>query len=363
MVAPIYHGGFIIGVLGMDILYEDLLEQINSIEIYETGFAFLMDRDGKVVYHPEMDVALANMELTDSLERDLLRRRGTCDMLVRYTHKGQPWQLAFSILTDDHKVAITAPVSEITASQRRITLLLLLVAVVILAIFTIVTMVLMGTLTRPLIRLTAASKRLIAGDYEVELDYDGQDEVGILTQAFRQMRDHLKLYITNLNKQAHTDAMTGVKNKGMFNESMQALNEEILSKNGDVEFAIVIFDLNNLKGINDAYGHARGDIYLQTACRMICKVFTHSPVFRMGGDEFSVILQRGDYLNREVLWEEFDQRVIDHNQSAKNPWDEINVSKGMAVYNSAIDKIVEQVLTRADDRMYEAKRASKVKRG
>ena len=118
---------------------------------------------------------------------------------MRYDRNGEQWQLAFNTLSDDHKVGVTVPVSEITASQRQLTLLILLLAVVILALFTVITLLIMNALTRPLLRLTSASQRLVAGDYDVELNYEGKDEVGILTRAFRQMRDHLKLYINDLS--------------------------------------------------------------------------------------------------------------------------------------------------------------------
>jgi GGDEF domain-containing protein len=54
-----------------------------------------------------------------------------------------------------------------------------------------------------------------------------------------------------------------------------------------------MFDLNDLKHINDRYGHERGDEYIVNCCRLICQVFKHSPVFRIGGDEF-VALLRGE---------------------------------------------------------------------
>ena len=277
---------------------------------------------------------------------------------MRYNRDGKAWQLAFCTLSDDHKVAVTVPVSEITASQRQLTLLILLVAVVILAVFTAITLLIMNALTKPLLRLTSASQRLAAGDYEVELDYEGKDEVGILTRAFRQMRDHLKLYINDLNAKAYTDAMTGVRNKGAFNTYLGRLDAAVRLGGAEVApaFAIIIFDCNRLKRINDQHGHSAGDSYLQRACRLICQVYDHSPVFRLGGDEFAVVLQREDYENRDALKREFERRAAEQNAVARQPWDEVNVSMGMAVYEPGRDESAEQVLRRADELMYEAKR-------
>lgn len=360
-VAPIFHQGFVVGVLGMDILFDTMVEQLDELKVYDSGFSFLMDRDGDVVYHPDTGLVSETFELDGSLGRDLLKRRSTGDMLVRYDRNGQEWQLAFCTLSDDHKVAVTAPVAEINASRRQLTLVILLVAVIILALFTLVTLLLMNALTKPLLHLTSASQKLVAGDYDVELSYEGNDEMGILTRAFRQMRDHLKLYISDLNSRAFTDAMTGVKNKGAFAATVAKL-EDAIQAGSEPEFGIVMFDCNDLKYINDTFGHSAGDTYLKTACSLICRVFSHSPVFRLGGDEFGVILQGVDFENRQTLMSIFDRTAREHNAFATETWDRVNISKGMAVYEPMIDKTVEMTLARADARMYENKQRYKAQK-
>ncbi len=357
-VAPIYHSGFLLGVLGMDILFDTMIEQIDDVKVYETGFAFLMDRDGNIVYHPDMEVGGTPIQLDENLDANMMKRRSTGDRLVRYDRNGEQWQLAFNTLSDDHKVAVTVPVSEITASQRRLTLMILLVAVVILAAFTVITLLIVNALTRPLLRLTSASQRLAAGDYAVELDYDGRDEVGILTQSFRQMRDQLKLHINDLSAKAYTDAMTGVKNKGAFDACLARLDEALQAqdKENQPAFAIIMFDCNRLKQINDQHGHSAGDAYLQKACKLICKVYAHSPVFRLGGDEFAVVLQNDDYENRDALFSEFERDSRALTEEASRPWEAVDVSMGMAVFEPGRDRSAAQVLQRADGLMYEAKR-------
>jgi len=359
-VTPIYHHGFVVGVLGMDILLDTLIDHTDDVKVYDTGFAFLMDRDGYILYHPDTEITTDPVLFDPVLTRDLMRRRNTGDMLIRYNRNGEPWQLAFSAINDDFKVAVTAPVSEINAYQRQMTLILLLVAVVILAVFTLVTLLIMNKLTKPLVLLTAASKRLMSGDYDAELSYSGNDEIGILTRAFRQMRDHLKLYINDLNNRAYTDAMTGVKNKGAFDALASRINSSISLGGAHMpEFAITMLDCNELKSINDVYGHDHGDLYLKVACTLICQVFAHSPVFRLGGDEFAVLMQQADYENRDRLMDEFDRRACQINAAAQQPWEKVNISKGMAVFQPGFDGTVEQVLHRADELMYQKKRESK----
>ena len=360
-VAPIYHRGFLLGVLGMDILFDTMIELIDGVKVYDTGFAFLMDREGNIVYHPDVGIVPEKVRLDENLDVKTMKRRSTGDELVRYDRNGEQWQLAFNTLSDDHKVGVTVPVSEITASQRQLTLLILLLAVVILAVFTVITLLIMNALTRPLLRLTSASQRLAAGDYAVELDYEGRDEVGILTRSFRQMRDQLKLHINDLSAKAYTDAMTGVRNKGAFDAYLARLDDGMRAEEPERQgaFAIVMFDCNRLKQINDQHGHSAGDTYLQRTCKLICHVYAHSPVFRLGGDEFAVVLQGGDYENRDALLSEFERLSKERNATADQPWDAVDVSKGMAVFDPDVDRSAAQVLERADRLMYEAKRQGK----
>lgn len=126
------------------------------------------------------------------------------------------------------------------------------------------------------------------------------------------------------------------------------------------KFALILLDCNNLKQINDEFGHDHGDIYLKTASSVICNVFSHSPVFRIGGDEFVVLLQKQDFANREQLLQLFDQKASEINAATGKKWEQINISKGIAIYEPGNDKNVEEVLHRADEQMYKDKKTRKM---
>ena len=111
--------------------------------------------------------------------------------------------------------------------------------------------------------------------------------------------------------------------------------------------------------INDGYGHEKGDLYLKATCTTICQVFAHSPVFRIGGDEFAAVLQHGDYEKRHELLELFDERCMDLHAMAENPWEKANVARGMAEYDPEKDQSAADVVRRADQLMYAHKRSQK----
>ena len=83
-------------------------------------------------------------------------------------------------------------------------------------------------------------------------------------------------------------------------DAEEVLDRQILEGNKP-EFAITILDVNDLKQVNDTLGHQAGDKYLCEASKIICNIFAHSPVFRIGGDEFAVISQGSDYENIDEL--------------------------------------------------------------
>ena len=154
-------------------------------------------------------------------------------------------------------------------------------------------------------------------------------------------------------RQANIDSMTGVRNKRAYLEAEERL-EFTVKETEDPKFAISIIDINDLKYINDEFGHQAGDQYIREACRVVCTTFKRSPVFRVGGDEFCVISQGDDYENiKELL-----QKIEDHNTEALNNGGVV-IACGTAFNEKG--ESVSDVYKRADKIMYENK--VKLKKG
>ena len=159
--------------------------------------------------------------------------------------------------------------------------------------------------------------------------------------------------IGKLSEENYKDALTGVGSKSAYIKKIDDINEKL--ERGYVEFAIVMVDMNNLKTINDDYGHRAGDQYIRGCCRLICDAFKHSHVFRVGGDEFVAFLQGADYDDRTMLCEKLKKRFresyLDENEE---PWLRFSAAVGMAS-SMPTDNAVEFVFKRADEDMYENK--------
>ncbi len=356
---PIYWRGQFVGVVGIEIDYSTMAEQVESIRLYGNGYAFLSDSDGNIFFHPKIDVSQLTEETKPVLPYDAIAK----NTFIRYTYDGVEKIAAWLPLSNGMRLNVAVPVSETEGEWERLVGNYLVFAAIVLVAASILTMFYTRRVTRPLVQLTEAAEQIDKGNYDYDLNYDRDDEVGRLTNTFKRLSGHMKDHISDLNKRAYVDALTSVRNKGAYTtyiEDMQKRMDEGGSQ--EMAFAVGVFDCDNLKRINDRYGHEKGDVYLKTASRLICHVFQHSPVFRIGGDEFSVILQNADYENREVLVEQFKAGMVEISASAKHEWEEAHIAMGIAVYDSQRDRSVNDVIRRADESMYENKRGRKAGR-
>lgn len=179
-----------------------------------------------------------------------------------------------------------------------------------------------------------------------------QREVEFARETLRQQAE-----LAEASRKANTDALTGVGSAAAFQGKIIELNRKIAE--GSVPpFAIVEFDVNDLKRVNDTYGHDAGNIYLKQNCQFICKLFQHSPVYRVGGDEFIAILGKEDYAQRSVLLKQLDAQNRE-SQTDRQACERINFSFGLAVYDAVRDRSADEVFKRADTTLYRYKNALK----
>ena len=152
---------------------------------------------------------------------------------------------------------------------------------------------------------------------------------------------------------ASRDALTGVKSRHAYQEKERELDEQIGNRTAG-DFGIVVCDLNGLKLINDEFGHKAGDERIRQASRLICELFSHSPVYRNGGDEFVVYLAGRDYEDRAQLMQALHDRSVANIETG-----DVVVSGGLAVFDRNADARLRPVFDRADAAMYKEKQLLK----
>ena len=152
---------------------------------------------------------------------------------------------------------------------------------------------------------------------------------------------------------AYTDPLTGIKNKHAYVEKEEEL-DTLIAKSEIKELSVIVFDLNDLKYINDNLGHNYGDEYIMKSVALIKKYFPNDLLYRFGGDEFVLPIVGPTYKDRHELLKLFNKEV-DNNINTSEPI----ISTGISDYRPGIDNTYRAVFVRADERMYIRKKQLK----
>lgn len=171
---------------------------------------------------------------------------------------------------------------------------------------------------------------------------------------------HIMLEKINIEKNISShDALTKVMSRLSYDEKIKEIDREISEAPSGIKFAVCECDLNNLKVINDSFGHDTGDTYIINCCKVICNFFKHSPVYRIGGDEFVAILRTDDYDRIEEIKKELLDFSIEEMKKQISVPEKKSFATGFAIFNPQNDKSFADVIKRADIEMYENKKMLK----
>jgi len=226
--------------------------------------------------------------------------------------------------------------------------------------------------------IAAASRKISEGDFDVTLEVEGNDSVSLLNAAINTMKEKIKYFI-NREKQevvklkteierreeaeeknlymARHDPLTDLPNRLAFQETLE--REIYRARRFDRQFALILFDIDYFKNINDTYGHDVGDLLLKNVADRL-KQFCRKEDFvsRLGGDEFAIVItdlvsptDAGIFSRKlqEILKDQFqfNQIAID-----------MSVSIGISTFPSSGTSYTE-LYKHADVALYEAKHAGR----
>ncbi len=182
-----------------------------------------------------------------------------------------------------------------------------------------------------------------------------------IMRALESFKMNLELVKLNdkLASLMEQDTLTKVKNRTAFEKYVSLIEEGIVNKTSPA-FAAIYLDINDLKVINDAHGHEKGDEYIKNCCSFICENFKRSPVFRIGGDEFVVIAIGDDYMNYRLLIAAM-REAMQKKAKEKDFVKRISIATGYAEYKPDMQTTFNDILKQADDMMYQVK--SEMKNG
>lgn len=333
-VVPMYKNDTTIGVLGMDINFNYITERVKHIKVYDSGYAYITGLNDRVIYHPTLKYGA-----------EVPKQKG--------------WKVFKCSLDNGMILNITVPISEINQARNGLMRNMLINSVLLVILFILITIFITNRMIAPLQKLNQIAIEISGGNYDVDFNFKRpNDEIGQLADSFANTVSTLKEYTAYINGLAYKDSLTGVRNRTAYDSQVEML-EAALEENKDLKFAIAVFDVNNLKKVNDSLGHEKGDELIREACKIICKIFSHSAVFRIGGDEFAAIIRDANYNDIDALFDNFKKNM---EASTKNnePEKRVSVAYGWSAYEADTDNgRVESVFKRADEIMYEKKKQMK----
>ena len=309
-VIPIILDERMIGVVGMDIATKLLYENTKNVTVYDRGYAFLMDNEGAFVYHPEMKGNTIseefNMQHTYLYEKSLLSVEN--QSVENYWWNDTDKRLTAQKLRNGMIFTVCVTEQEINQPKQKTLIDSILVILLIMSGFVAVTVL-----------LTKAIVRLI-----------------------------------------YTDAMTQVGNKTAYNECVDLLCKRIRNEE-QINFLLAVVDINDLKKVNDTYGHEYGDKLIQNGASILKRVWKGASTYRIGGDEFVIVCPEMEIECGKERISLFEEIIADYNR--KNNCKELylQMAIGMAVYNPEIDHEYMDVFRRADSAMYDDKKQKKMK--
>ncbi len=297
---PVYKAGTLIGIMGMDIPYKVIIEQVAPIRLYQTGYACLLASDGTVIYHPELPIGALPAYVDAADSEFIIHNKNNGDHLIKYTIDGEKQELAFTSFSNGMKLIVTAPEAEINAAWHNMEKNILAAAVFLFVIFLSILLFITHLITAPLQNLTSASQKLADGNYDTKLNYTGKDEVGTLTLAFSKMRDHMQEYIRELKRRINTDALTGLPNMNYFFKLAEK-NRQIMKDSGK-EPAFLYFNLIGMKYFNRQFDFLEGDRLIIAVADVLRQEFGEENCSRFGLDQFAVLTEDVDLRSRlEVI--------------------------------------------------------------
>lgn len=365
--------GVVRGVAAADFDITGLYNEMISLDLGEGSYSFVINQDKEVI---SLDSTGVTATRYTGLSEESVSRITSGISGVLETDSGfyvyaplsqVPWVVCAYVPSD----IVLSSVQEVDRTILYSIFSFIAGTLIIIVLSFIVANRLARSITYPM-ELLGQDMQIIAED---NLDHESRpyrnDEIGDMSIRLNDMVARLKQTLTKLKdteeqadamaELASRDSLTGIRNKTAYDKYIESNKETFLS--GDEGFGFVMIDLNYLKKTNDTYGHDKGNISIIKLCKTVCEIFDHSPVFRIGGDEFIVVLKGRDYGNIEKLMRAFHERTAGFEKDASlQPWEKVSAAIGYALYDKEIDNGIEDVFKRADEAMYECKTSMRAHR-
>lgn len=350
-VSPVYVNHQLVAITGMNVDVEEMMHYVKAIKINKSGSAYLLHKNTVIWYDQDKKNHYASYQPTKKQLALMTKSASDLNQMIKFGYLGLNYYGAYTTLENNFKLIVIMPAHEVDRIkiQEIIELLEVFALCLVIALFIVILYV--RKVIAPIEDLTKAATEFAKGNMDFEIKERGPAEIQTLAHTFKKTKDILQENMDSMKIAAYQDSLTRVKSKAAFDIAVVEINQYHPLET----FGIVMVDCNELKKVNDQYGHMMGDIMIKQSCRAICRIYAHSPVYRVGGDEFIVILRDEDYERRDELFEMIQVFAKKRDYNGPQPWLEVSMASGMAV-SEPTDRSFDDVFNRADQKMYECKK-------
>lgn len=205
-VIPIYINDESIGIIGMDINFGEFTDVVDESGIFETGYAYLADESGNIMYHHELEVGtgIGDVESGLSVASDAFGDSGKEKTVIEYTYQGAPKVMYYDTLVNGMKYALTAPKSELQAQASEMTKLITGGEAVAILISAVIGLLIGMALTRPITQINGIVSK--TADFNFvhnpanERLYKRRDETGHMANSLHKMRKNLRSMVADIRR-------------------------------------------------------------------------------------------------------------------------------------------------------------------
>ena len=387
---PVLENGKVVAVFGVDYLLTWIGETLSSVSDDQTGMVYITDDDGnliassraadeifemvsgesKLVSANESANALirqsADVKFGDGVKELEINKNTYYSKAVKYQNFGLDWELTIllskEIILSDMQVALNRIYNTMGISF---------------ILFIVLAYLMTRWITKPILKLNAASLRLAEGKFEFVSDEIRQDELGQLSRSFNEMAIKLTNVVSGLENQveertkalqemneslsrlSYSDGLTGLPNRRKFDDFYESAYQANALK--ERHMVLLMMDLDNFKSFNDTYGHLAGDDCLRLVSQVMLNMFPHKKdlVARYGGEEFSAVLQGYSKDEALAICEQLRKRINEIDIVVDGVIIKVTISIGMVYFVPTDVSMMDEWIKSADFALYQAKHHGK----
>ncbi len=346
-VIPVYYDEELICVVGADIDFNSVTADVDSAKIYETGSLALTDNDFTVVHSKLLDQGTEIYSLLDKSSSDDID--DTEDVSIyEFEQDGEVMTLSASPTINGMHLLAIVPEAEIMVDMRNLAIRFVLISCIMFAVAVAVAVAVARSFVRPLRELNDAARSIADGQLDINLKKRTRDEIGDLTESIGETAKQLKTRIEYINNLAYIDRLTGIPNNTAYLDAVYNMDSKI--SEGNADFTVFVMDLNDLKIVNDRYGHEYGNEMLIATANALTKVFGYEKIFRVGGDEFVAIVEGATEEDAQTLNYRLVQEISEQQGNFK-----LTVAYGYERFDASKHDGFKNVFRCADEKMYKRK--------